>query len=153
MNTTPESWMRTAIEVARGNPAAPFGAVIIDGHSGEERARGVNCSREDPTAHGEMVAIQALYHAGVPREHSVPAPARLHMITTAEPCPMCAAACFWAGIETIYYGVSSPWLAARGWRQIDMRAEDVLAAGGRPFHIHGDILQPECAALFTAARS
>jgi tRNA(Arg) A34 adenosine deaminase TadA len=34
--------MRWAIEVARGNPDAPFGAVIVDRETGEVLAEGLN---------------------------------------------------------------------------------------------------------------
>ena len=37
-----ESHMRRAIEIARGNPDAPFGTVIADGETGEVLAEGLN---------------------------------------------------------------------------------------------------------------
>jgi tRNA(adenine34) deaminase len=37
-----ERYMRRAIEVARGNPEAPFGAVIVDQGTGEVFAEGLN---------------------------------------------------------------------------------------------------------------
>lgn len=67
-------------------------------------------------------------------------------------CPMCAAACCWAEVRRIVYGVSIPWLAKRGWRQIALRATDVFAAARQPVELAGSVLEDECARLFTAAR-
>jgi len=65
---------------------------------------------------------------------------------------MCQGAIEWAGIPTVYYGTSIPYLKASGWWQIDIRAEEV---GRRtPFRhtrIVGGILERECNALFDAA--
>lgn len=67
-------------------------------------------------------------------------------------CPMRAAACCWAEVRRIVYGVSIPWLAKRGWRQIALRATDVFAAARQPVELAGSVLEDECARLFTAAR-
>jgi tRNA(Arg) A34 adenosine deaminase TadA len=45
--------MRRAIEVARGNPKAPFGAVLVDRFTGRVIAEGLNRSHESPSSHGE----------------------------------------------------------------------------------------------------
>lgn len=141
-----QHWMELAISVARQNPSAPFGAVIINIDSDVELARGVNQALVDPTLHAEMVALHARFAA--------PAASRsepLALYTTAEPCPMCAAACFWAGVRRIVYGVSIPWLAAHGWRQIAVRAVAVLAASDESIAIAGGVLADECKCLFVAA--
>jgi len=139
--------MELAISVARQNPSAPFGAVIVDRVSDVELARGVNRSLVDPTLHAEMVALHACFEARGPSRSGV-----LALYTTAEPCPMCAAACFWAGVRRIVYGVSIPWLSERGWRQIALRATEVFAAARQPVELSGGVLANDCARLFTAAR-
>jgi len=142
-----QHWMELAISVARQNPSAPFGAVLINIDSDVEPARGVNRALVDPTLHAEMVALHACFTAHAP-SRSGP----LALYTTAEPCPMCAAACCWAGVRRIIYGVSIPWLAEHDWRQITLRAAEVFAAARHPVELTGGFLADECARLFTAAR-
>jgi tRNA(adenine34) deaminase len=140
-------WMRVAIAVAQENRSAPFGAVIVGDASNQECARGVNQAQRDPTQHAEMVALRTYFAAnGLARDGA------LTLFTTAEPCPMCAAACCWAGIARIAYGVSIPWLCEHGWRQIALRAASVFAAGDKPIVLEGGVLGDECARLFLAAR-
>jgi tRNA(adenine34) deaminase len=45
-----ERHMRRAIEVARRNPDAPFGAVIMDDGSGELLAEGLNAGEKNPSS-------------------------------------------------------------------------------------------------------
>jgi hypothetical protein len=49
--------MRLAIAEARGNPAFPFGAVILRAADRQVMATGVNRGAANPTFHGEIVAI------------------------------------------------------------------------------------------------
>ncbi len=142
-----EDYMRRAIELALQVPEFPFGAVIVRRSSGEIIAEGFNQSAISPTLHGEMVAINQcaiLHHPGDWRE--------LDLYTTAEPCPMCQSAIEWAGIETVYYGTSIPYLQKHNWWQINIRATDVIAQTSfRNSRIIGGILEAECNALFDRA--
>jgi len=52
-----ERFMRMAIEEAR-RADFPFGAVIVQGGRIIARGRNLGRSQDDPTAHGEMVAIR-----------------------------------------------------------------------------------------------
>jgi tRNA(Arg) A34 adenosine deaminase TadA len=140
-------WMGLAIAAAREHPAAPFGAVVVDRAGQEVLAQGVNQSWKDPTLHGEIVALNALF-----AREDRPDPRTLSLYTTAEPCPMCAAACVWARIGRVVYGVSIPWLGERGWRQIKIRAAAVWAAAPEPPVVVGDVCQQACAALFRQIR-
>lgn len=98
-----EQFMRHAIALGRQGAdnccGGPFGAVIVK--NGEIVGEGYNqvISSNDPTAHGEIVAIRA-------------ASAKLQsfdlsgceIYTSGEPCPMCLAAIYWAHISRIFYG-------------------------------------------------
>jgi tRNA(Arg) A34 adenosine deaminase TadA len=139
--------MRQAIALAKQVPRLPFGAVIVRRATGEIVAEGFNRSSESPTFHGEIDAINRCAAA-----HSSIDWTDLDLYTTAEPCPMCQSAIEWAGIATVYYGTSIPYLKDRGWWQIDIRAEEV--ARRTPFRqtkIVGGILEAECNPLFDAA--
>jgi tRNA(Arg) A34 adenosine deaminase TadA len=139
--------MRQAIALAKQVPRLPFGAVIVRRATGEIVAEGFNRSSESPTFHGEIDAINRCAAA-----HSSIDWTDLDLYTTAEPCPMCQSAIEWAGIATVYYGTSIPYLKDRGWWQIDIRAEEV--ARRTPFRqtkIVGGILESECNPLFDDA--
>jgi tRNA(Arg) A34 adenosine deaminase TadA len=141
-----DRYMRLAIEQARKVPELPFGAVIVNGMTGAVVASGHNRSKESPTFHGEMDAINrcAADHSGIKW-------AELALYTTAEPCPMCQSAIEWAGIALTVYGTSVARLVELGWQQIDIRAAEVIQR--TPFRhtaLLGGVLAAECNALFEA---
>ncbi len=78
-----------------------FGAVIVQ--NGEIIGEGANrvVAENDPTWHGE---IQAIRNACAKVGSFKLTGATLY--TSAEPCPMCAAAAYWAGIERVFYAAT-----------------------------------------------
>jgi guanine deaminase len=64
----------------------------------------------DPTAHGEIVAIRNACAALGSYQLS-----GCHIYTSCEPCPMCLAAIYWARCEAIFYGCSAADAAAAGF--------------------------------------
>ena len=97
-----ECFMREAIRLAdesveRGG--GPFGAVIVK--DGAIVARGANSVTldNDPTAHAEVNAIRAACRSLGTFDLS-----GCTVYTSCEPCPMCLAAIYWAGISRIYFG-------------------------------------------------
>lgn len=142
-------YMRLAIEEAKKSPKFPFGAVIVDGRTGEVLATGHNRSSQSPTFHGEIDVINRL--AASPNRPDDWTP--LVLYTTAEPCPMCQSAIEWAGIGAVVFGTSIPFLTEQGWSQIDIRAEEVIRR--TPFcrtAVLGGVLEEECNALYLEAR-
>jgi len=101
-----QKFMRRAIELSAktsllDNAGGVFGAVIVK--DGQIVAEGANrvVAENDPTWHGEMEAIRrACKKLGSFNLKGCT------MYTSAEPCPMCAAASYWAGIERIFYGAT-----------------------------------------------
>lgn len=140
-----ETLMRSALECAAHSPALPFGAVIACLESGAILSRGWNRSVENPTWHGEIDAINQLAARGWP-DHL------LALYSTAEPCPMCQAAILWAGIERVRFGTSIETLERLGWKQIGIRAAEVVSR--TPFQacdVQGGLLEAECDQLFERA--
>jgi tRNA(Arg) A34 adenosine deaminase TadA len=94
--------MREAIALATEHVLAgdggPFGAVVVK--DGQVIARGWNqvTSANDPTAHAEVTAIRAAGQA-----LGTFSLAGCVLYTSCEPCPMCLAACYWAGLDRVYY--------------------------------------------------
>ena len=80
----------------------PFGAAIVK--DGTVISRAINtCVRDnDPTAHAEVSAIR-----DAAKKLKSPSLNGCILYASAQPCPMCRAAAFHAGIETIFY--ASAW--------------------------------------------
>jgi tRNA(Arg) A34 adenosine deaminase TadA len=102
-----ERLMRIAIEEASKGDY-PFGAVIV--RDGEVLARGHNLGKQeqDPTAHGEMVAIRRFL-----AEHGPEKLKGTTLYTSGEPCPMCMGAIVWCGIARVVYAASIDQLATK----------------------------------------
>jgi tRNA(adenine34) deaminase len=137
-----EGFMRLAIaEAALGD--YPFGAVIVS--DGEVLARGRNLGKlqQDPTAHGEMVAIRKFL-----ADHGPEKLKGTTLYTSGESCPMCMGAIVWCGIGRVVYGASIAELATK-IGQIMVTDADIAAK--TPFAdiaITGGVLAPEAMALF-----
>jgi tRNA(Arg) A34 adenosine deaminase TadA len=107
-------FMERAIALATENVTSgrggPFGAVIV--RNGEIVATGANSvtTTNDPTAHGEIVAIRNACTALGSFQLS-----GCHIYTSCEPCPMCLAAIYWSRCDAIFYGSSAADAAAAGF--------------------------------------
>ena len=77
-----------------------YGAVIV--RAGAVIGEGWNriYANHDPTAHGEIEAIRDATRRIGSRDLS----GAVIYTTGGHPCPMCATACYWAGLERIYFG-------------------------------------------------
>ena len=94
-------FMKRAIQLSIDsvkNGGGPFGAVIVKNDKIIAEGSNKVTSTNDPTAHGEIVAIRE-------------ACKKLNdfnlngckIFSTAEPCPMCLSAIYWARIDEIFY--------------------------------------------------
>ena len=95
-------FMQMAIDLSIENVAnggGPFGAVIV--RCNEIIATGTNrvTANNDPTAHAEVSAIRD----ACAKEQNFKLEG-CTCYTSCEPCPMCLAALYWAGVERIVYG-------------------------------------------------
>jgi tRNA(adenine34) deaminase len=136
-----EAAMEVAIEEARKAEAhgdVPIGAAVFRGEELLARAGNERELRRDPTAHAELLAIQAAAEAlGGWR---LPETA---LFVTLEPCAMCAGAIVLARIPLVVYGAPDPKAGAVG-SVLDVLREPAL--NHRP-EILGGIREAECAAL------
>jgi tRNA(Arg) A34 adenosine deaminase TadA len=141
--------MKRAIELAlEHTPDQPFAAVMVDTESGEIVTEGYDRSTENPLIHGEVDALNHYFAS----ERSVPVE-RLQLYTTAEPCPMCAGALYWAGIPKVVYGTRISRLKRLDWDQIDVAAGDLMRKAKYPrLQVVGPVMEGECNRLFIEAR-
>ena len=138
--------MRQAIEMARRNPSAPFGSVLVNRSTGKIVASGVNQSSANPTLHGEIAAINDYVERGGTEWRE------LTLYTTAEPCCMCQGAILWSGIQEVCFGTSISRLQSLGWNQIEIPAAEVVSRSWNPrAAIIGGVCADECDQLFVEA--
>ena len=102
-----DGFMRIAIEEAR-QADFPFGAVIVRDKNVIARGRNLGRTTDDPTAHGEMVAIRRAL-----AEHGSRALRGATLYTSGEPCAMCMGAILWCQFGRLVYAASIEQLATR----------------------------------------
>lgn len=149
--------LRRCIDLAREAVEAgdqPFGSVLADGDGNvlkEERNRVV--SRADITSHPELAL--AAWASG----HLTPeARSRATIYTSAEHCPMCAAAQVWSGVGRLVFVVSNAAvreMMAPDSPSIDLTSREVIARSNRSVTVIGPVeeLQAEARRLFEQALS
>ena len=107
-------FLRRAIALATENVTSgrggPFAALIA--RDGKVIAEGVNVvtATNDPTAHGEIVAIRNA--CAVLKNFQL---SGCHIYTSCEPCPMCLAASHWARLDAVYFGAGAEDAAKAGF--------------------------------------
>ncbi|WP_165069168.1 nucleoside deaminase [Paludisphaera rhizosphaerae] len=108
-----QEFLRRAIANARKagleeQTGFPFGAVIVD-RDGGVVADGSNhvMAHFDPTAHAEVQAIRAACAARrtIRLEGCI-------LYSSSEPCPMCLAAAYWAGVDGVVFAATAADAAA-----------------------------------------
>lgn len=116
--------MRAALAEAR-RADQPFGCAAADFQSGELILTAANSAKADPTGHAEMNALRKLAECKLGAHPTA-------LISTAEPCPMCASAGWWAGVRAVVYGTSIADLIRFGWAQLDLPCQELLARARPP---------------------
>lgn len=111
-NDTDLHFMHLAIQQAACAPAAgevPIAAVLVHGGQILASAHNLRETRQDPTAHAEMIVIrQAAEHLRTWRLTDTT------LYVTLEPCPMCAGAIVQSRIPRLVFGAWDPKAGACG---------------------------------------
>ncbi len=107
-----------ATENVVNSKGGPFAAAIV--RNGKIVGEGANCvtATNDPTAHAEVTAIRVAAKA-----LGTFSLAGCELYTSCEPCPMCLAAAYWAGLDAIYFGASAADAARAGFDDAFLYAE------------------------------
>lgn len=140
-NDIDRHFMQLALELARSAPAVgevPIAAVLV--HEGKILASAHNLreSRQDPTAHAELLAIRkAADHLRTWRLTDST------LYVTLEPCPMCAGAVVQARIARLVFGAWDPKAGACG-SLLDIPSERRL---NHRVEVLGGVLEEACQAI------
>lgn len=139
--------MLRAIELSqqtseRGN--RPFGAVLVN-PSGKIILEAENqvSAQGDVTAHAEMELVRKMCAQIAPVDR-----AACTLVTSTEPCVMCAGGIFWSGVGKVIYGCSAAAMSdvagPGGW---DLPAKDFLSSAPRSVVVEGPFLEEEALAV------
>jgi tRNA(Arg) A34 adenosine deaminase TadA len=143
-----ERTLRRAIELAgqareKGNQ--PFGSVLVDpvGRVVLE-AENTAVSDHDWTAHAELNVVRAAAGRFDRLELG-----GCTLFASTEPCPMCAAAAYWADVGRIVYALGADTLTtlAGDEEALVLSCREVLSRGGRRVEVSGPHLEDEARAV------
>ncbi|EFA79046.1 hypothetical protein PPL_08516 [Heterostelium album PN500] len=128
-----ECYMRIALAFGVTlNRERPYGAIIVNHVSNNISCYGVNSGNDNVLSHGEIAAFNnctKLYPSPTGNDRTNPGInwANHTLYTSAEPCPMCAAASVWRGLGRMVYGTDIPTLARIGSKQITIRTREIYS--------------------------
>lgn len=141
-----EHFIRMAIDLARrgmnNNQGGPFGAIVVK--DGAVIGQGYNqvTSRNDPTAHAEVVAIREACRHLVHFQLT-----GCVLYTSCEPCPMCLGAIYWARPERVVFAAGRTDAAEAGFDDDHIYRELSLPLAERTLPIE-QILEEEGKTVF-----
>lgn len=139
--TTDEAYIRDAIELARSavdNGNTPFGSLLVlDGEVVRE-AENTTLTDDDISAHPEFKLAR-----WAARNLDEAARGRTTMYTSTEPCPMCASAIVYAGLDRVVYSVRGSTLAECTDGVIQIPCAEVVDRGGGDTRVAGPVLEDE----------
>jgi guanine deaminase len=136
-----ERFMRMALDEARQGDYA-FGCVIT--RDGAVIAHGHNLGKtnDDPTAHGEMVAIRRCL-----ADHGSASLRGATLYTSGEPCVMCMGAIVWCGIGRLVFAASVPQIGSLTNQIMIASAEVAARAKWNPIKITRGVFADEAMKL------
>ncbi len=140
-----EEYMRTALREAeaslrQGNHG--FGAVLVLRGRVIARAHDTEETQPDPTAHAELKAIRKAA-SRIGRDLS-----ECLLVSTHEPCPMCAGAIVWSGLKRVAFGCSTSDTARQGRRRIEISCEEIFGRAHTAVEVRKGVLADQCAVLY-----
>ncbi|MBI4517549.1 MAG: nucleoside deaminase [Deltaproteobacteria bacterium] len=142
--------MRLAIAAATAGVEqgqSPFGACIARAGRVVSCVHNVVWADTDITGHAEVNAIRNACRALGTIDLS-----GCTIYSTCEPCPMCFAACHWARLDRIVFGVSIADAQALGFRELAISNVTMKALGGSSVESSGGCLREDNLRLFRGWR-
>jgi tRNA(Arg) A34 adenosine deaminase TadA len=147
VNMEYERYMKQAIEEAKsslreGNNG--FGAVIVKDGAVIAASQDREDTDADPTSHAEINAIRETGKI-LGKDYS-----GCILVSTHEPCPMCAYAIVWAKIPTVVYGFPIADAIKENRRRINQPCKQIFEDAGAAVDIIPGVLKEECSMLYRA---
>lgn len=143
-----EQCMRAALEMAQRGMAAggaPVGACVACADELIVTTHNEVVSSLDATAHAEIVAIREAC-----RKLRTLKLADCTLYVTVEPCPMCLAACHYAGIREIYFAAPIKAMHAITGSELCVAPGELFAGRAKQPLISGGVLAAESETLLNA---
>jgi tRNA(Arg) A34 adenosine deaminase TadA len=133
-------YLRLAVRIAAESRASgnhPFGALLVGPDGDVLISSGNTFAQDRGVGHAETNVARA-----AARQYDPAFLERCTLVTSVEPCCMCAGACYWAGIGTVVYGLSEKRLAELTGDNpdnltLDLSCREVFAAGQRKVAVRG----------------
>jgi tRNA(Arg) A34 adenosine deaminase TadA len=140
-----DAYMRQAIGLAwaareKGNH--PFGALLVVDDQVVQTAENTVAVDGDVTAHAELNLIRE-----ATRRLGADVVARATLVTSTEPCAMCAGAVHWAGIRRVVYGCPAETVGAMAQESFVIPCRHVFAFAREGIEVIGPVLEDEATAV------
>ena len=135
--------IESAREGIRKGQGGPFGACIVKRGRIIAAAHNTVLRDHDPTCHAEINAIRQACHKLKTHDLS-----GCFLYATAEPCPMCLAAIYWARISAVHIGVPAGVAARAGFDDVLIRKEMMRPASRRLIPSRTGVMAAACRKLF-----
>lgn len=143
----PLYYLRAAVRVsqqARDHGNTPFGAILVnaDGEIVLEQEN-IELTAADCTGHAETALM-----AKASRLYSKEYLWQCTLVSTAEPCAMCAGAVYWGNVGKVVYGISEKKLLALTGNNaqnptLSLPCRDVFSRGQKPVEVVGPVPEIE----------
>lgn len=145
MRRQEEIAMRQAIELAKQaveNGDHPFGALLLK--NGEVVLTAVNSvhTENDVTRHAELNLV-----SNASRQFSREFLADCTLVTSTEPCAMCAGAIYWSGIRHVVFGCSEAALGQIAGDDFLIPCAEIFGRGKEVVTVVGPVLEEEATAV------
>jgi tRNA(Arg) A34 adenosine deaminase TadA len=141
-----DRFMDLALEEARQSLAEGnkgYGAVVTRGREVLARAHDTAVTDNDPSLHAELKAVRlATARTGDANLSGCV------LVSTCEPCPMCAGLAVWANITSIVFGASIADTRALGRSRIDLPVQEIVDRSPATVEVIPGVRQQECLALY-----
>ncbi|OAQ52710.1 tRNA-specific adenosine deaminase [Natrinema mahii] len=143
---TDDSYVRQAIDLAESavaNGNTPFGSLLVVDDAVVRTAENTTLTDDDVSAHPEFKLARWAARELEPSER-----ASCTMYTSTEPCPMCASAIVYAGLDRVVYSVPVDSLAGiRDDGVIEIPCAEVIERADANTSVEGPVLEDEGLAL------
>ncbi len=143
-----KQFMRIALQMAERGMAAggpPVGACLVRDDQVIASAHNAVIGELDITAHAEICLLREACRA----ERALQLEGTT-LYVTVEPCAMCLAACFYAGVSEIIFGAPIELMQTKTGAELCTDAAQLYAGAEQAPQVSGGVLTEECSDLLQA---